>query len=139
MDFEMRKLESSNQFRWTAAQTQIFNDFVQQNRDFLAHINRMPPTQKLTEAGLRGFAIPDRLRYDLGFYGLEGITTLKKKRALSIIDVKILQKIVAIYNKLHSEHNPELADPEYSQPMTHSRKRSEEQIVTDLLTFSDGI
>lgn len=92
----------------------------------------------MTETGLRGFVVPDRLRYDLGFYGLEGISALKKERALSIIDVKILRKIVAIYSKLHSEHNPELEDPEHSQTITHSRKISEEQIVTDLLTFSDG-
>jgi hypothetical protein len=99
------------------------NPNLQQNRNFLAHINTVPPTQKLIETGLQGFAVPDRLRYDLGFYGLEGITTLKKERVPSIIDVKILRKIVAIYNKLHSEHNPELADPEHSQPMTHSRKK----------------
>ena len=138
MDFEMRNLESSIQFRWTSDQTQIFNNFVQQSRDFLAHIKTVPPTQKLTEAGLRGFAVPDSLRYDLGFYGLEGIATLKKERVLSIVDVKILRKIVAVYNKLQSEHNPELADPEHSQPMKSSKKHSEEQIVTDLLKFSDG-
>jgi hypothetical protein len=116
MDFEMRNLESSNQFRWTAGQTQIFNDFVQHNRDFLAYINTLPITQKLTETGLRDFTVPDSLRYDLGFYGLEGIATLKKERVLSIVDVKILRKIVAIYNRLQSEHNPELADLEHSQP-----------------------